>query len=330
MANLLCSQKPDSTKLIVILTTTLVAFLISLFHPATTAADTWVKPEGSAAPDIAVWVPTGSADLPALVTADYQAAVDLPKGINLPDGAVGNPFTFGLWRGEGTTQRQFNPSLILNMKYRDEDIPLDLLPQESSLHLNIYDPTTRSWYKLCNSVDVHANAVSAALTLAIPFEDEGSSLLVLAIDTSPPLDQTVDGQGTTTLSIKRSNLQLRIPNAELEAGAHFVITLLPPLSGSNSVKLLSRAVDIKACQTSHPIPTENNRQITAFFKLLQVGFAYNSEIVSRAGGAANLSIYQLQNRDWADVEALGARMVRGDKSITVEVGNLGTFGLAVR
>ncbi len=313
---------------------TLKAALLGLFAllltPGLSAADELLKPEGSAGPDISVWVPTGSANLPALLTADYLSAEKLPPGIKLPDGIVGNAFTFGLWHDKGVAQREFNPSIVINVNYRDEDVPDKVRPDEQRLHLQIYNPATRSWIKLCSNVNVHTNVVSAPLSSAIPLQEEGSSLLAIAVDPSPPPDQTVDGQGTTTISLKRSNLRFQIPDESVERNAYFVITLLPNVSRSGSVKLLSRPVDLKACWTNPAKPEQDSRQLTDFAKQLQVGFDYDSDTLARAGNKASLTIANFQNSQWVDIEALGAKVVRGNGTIAVETGSLGTFGLATR
>jgi hypothetical protein len=332
MIKLLDSQKPLLTKLILTLIpiALLVSLLIALVYPANAVADDLVKPKGSAEADIAIWVPSASAVLPALITADYLPEANLPPGIKLPPGTIGTPFTFGLWQGDGAIQHQFDPSIVLNLKYQDTNVEPDILAQENTLHLQMYDPTTQAWVKLCSSVDIHANNLSAALATAVSYQEEGASLLVLAIDTSPSFEQTVDGQGTTTLSLQRSDLRLQVPQLSVAEGDYFNMTLLPKLPRNSPVKLLSRAVDIKACQTSQPVPTQNSRQITSFATPLLVSFDYDSEVLSRVGSANNLTIVQLQRGEWVDVEAVRAKVIRTDQRITLEVTSLGTFGLARR
>lgn len=332
LMNLFCSKFSHLMKVIpnLAVKATFISLLMLLFYPGLTAADDLLKPEGSAATDISVWVPTGTVDLPALLTADYLPGDKLPPDIKLPAGAVGNAFTFGIWEDQGITQREFNPSIVINVRYQDEDVPEQVRPDEQRLHLQIYDPVTRSWIKLCSNVNVHTNVVSAPLSTAIPFEGQGSSLLVVAVDPSPPLEQTVDGQGTTTISLKRSNVRFQIPDESIERNAYFVITLLPNVSKSGSVKLLSRPVDLKACWSNPAKPDQDSRQLTGFAKNLQVGFAYDSDTLARAGNKASLTIANYQNNQWVDIETLGAKMIRGDETIAVEIGSLGTFGLATR
>ncbi|MFN8456998.1 MAG: hypothetical protein U0401_20425 [Anaerolineae bacterium] len=332
LTNLLRHRRSHLTKtgLNFFLRAALISMLLLLFKPGLSAADDLLKPEGSAATDISVWVPTGSATLPALMTADYLAPDKLPPNVKLPNGMVGDAFTFGIWEDQGVTQREFNPSIVINVKYRDEDVPEAIRPDEQRLHLQIYDSATRSWIKLCSSVNVHTNVVSAPLVTAIPFEGEGSSLLAIAVDPLPPPDQTVDGQGTTTLSFKRSNLRFQIPDDSVEQNAYFVITLLPNVTRSGSIKLLSRPVDIKACWSSPVKPDQDSRQLTGFVKQLQVGFDYDADTLARAGSKASLTVGNFQNGQWVDSEALGAKVVRGNGTVSVETGNLGSFGLATR
>lgn len=308
----------------------LISLLGSLLMPGLSAADDLVKPEGSAETDISIWIPTGSVNLPTLITADYLPAEKLPPDIKLPEGAVGNAFTFGIWEDKGITQREFNPSIVINVRYQDEDVPERVRPDEQRLHLQIYNPDTRSWVKLCSNVNVHTNVVSSPLSTSIPFEGQGSSLMVIAADPLPPLDQTVDGQGTTTILLKRSNLRFQIPDESVERNAYFVVTLLPNVSRSGSIKLLSRPVDLKACWTNPVKPTEDSRQLTGFAKQLQVGFNFDSDTLARAGNRASLTIANFQNNRWVDIEAVGAKVVRGNGIISVETDNLGAFGLATR
>lgn len=325
-----CQPHFAKTGFNLVLRATLISVLVSHLMPGLTAADDLIKPEGSAASEVSVWVPTSSIGLPILMTADYLPADKLPPDIKLPNGVVGEAFTFGVWKDQGVTQREFSPSIVINARYRDEDVPEAIRPDEQRLHLQIYDPITRSWIKLCSNVNVHTNVVSAPLSTAIPSEGEGGSLLVIAVDPLPPLDQSVDGQGTTTISLKRSNLRFQIPDESVERNAYFVITLLPNVSKSGSIKLLSRPVDLKACWSNPEKPDQDSRQLSGFIKQLQVGFDYDADTLARAGNKASLTIANFQNSQWVDIEALGAKVVRGNETVAVETGSLGTFGLATR
>lgn len=305
-------------------------------HDLTLAADPVtqtqgiVKPTGTAESNIALWLPEGAVGEPFLPTADYIAETDLPAGVAYPPNSVGEALTFGLWVGDGATLTRFIPSIVVNMSYEESDIPPAMLPDEDRLHLMMYNPTTQSWAKLCSSVDIHGNVVSAALTQATPLDGKGSSLMALAIDSTPPLEQTVDERGTTTISLKGSNLGFQVLFETVDVGSHFAITTLPGVVESGPVKLFSRPVDIKACQIDHTSPDQNTRQLTSFPKSLRIGFAYDSDTLSRAGGKNRLTIVSLQNQQWIDEEALGFPIVRGDKVITVDTLTLGTFSMAAR
>ena len=65
-------------------------------------------------------------------------------------------------------------------------------------------------------------------------------------------------------------------------------------------------------------------------KPLQVGFNYDPDTLSRAGGAANLTIVNLQDFNWIDTEEIGSRVERDNGTITVYTSNLGIFSMAVR
>lgn len=312
------------------LTTTFLATLFLLFMPASSAAEGLFKPTGTAEDNITLWVPEGAVSLPILATADYLAPADLPTGITYPPNAVGLAFTFGLWQGEGMAINKFNPSIIINVGYQDSDILPALLPEEKNLHLFMYNPATRSWFKLCGSVDIHENVLSAAIAGVTPFEENGSSLLALAIADPLTLNEEVDGQGMTTVSLKGSDLRLQILPDTLPADAYLAITLLPKGSGSSQVKFLTEPADIKACLVDYGKPSQNNRQITQFPKPLKVGFVYDADTLSRVGGKENLTMVHLRNNQWVNVETVGARVTRGDDALSVDTTTLGAFGLAVR
>jgi hypothetical protein len=311
--------------------------VISLVRPPaglaqgpTVPTEVHIKPTGTADANVSLWIPKDSVREPFLATADYIAKEDLPKGISYPLNAVGQAFTLGLWVGDGMTLRRFTPSIVVSVKYTDDDIPPAALDDEDRLHLLMYNPTTQSWVKLCGSVDIHENFVSAALSFATPLDGKGSSLMALAIDNTPPLEQVVDKQGTTTISLRGSNLDFQVLFETVEVGSHFEITILPTVVKSGIVKLFSRPIDIKGCRVDHDNPTQNNRELTVYPKPLKLSFNYDSDTLSRAGGKTGLTIVNLQNGQWIDEEALGSRVVRGDDTITVDTTSLGTFGMAAR
>ena len=309
----------------------LIAAMILLLSPKPGAAEDPLKPMGTAEDQITLWLPDGSIEEESpLATANYIAEIDLPAGITYPPDTVGQAFTFGIWRGDSTTQRQFVPSIVINIEYQDEEVPPAARSDEQLLHLHMYDPAAEAWIKLCGSVDVHENVVSAALSLAVPYqENDESSLLALAIDHTPPLEQVLEGRGTT-ITIRGSTLKLQVPSQAVRDGAHFAITPLSRTTAGGLIQILSRPADIKLCWADPDIPTQKNRQLTDFPISLQVGFNYDADTLSRAGGRANLTIGNLQNRRWIDVEEIGSRITRESETITADMNHLGTFGLAVR
>ncbi|RMF05762.1 MAG: hypothetical protein D6768_00620 [Chloroflexi bacterium] len=308
----------------------LATLVLLLVNPTVTQAQEPVKPVGSGEGTITLWFPVDSVDVPVTVTADYILEDDLPKGIKYPPHTVGQAFTMGVWQGEGTTVDRFSPSVVINVEYADSNIIEMDREQEDKLQLFMYEPVTKSWNRLCSSVDIYENIVSAALTYPTPFEKNGSSLFAIALDQTPELGQTVDGNGTTTLTLKGTDLRLKIARDELPPNSHFAVTMLPRSAGGRSVKLFSRPVDIKACRIDYTDPTRGNRQINTFYRLPEVGFDYDADTLSRAGGLQNLTIANLQNEKWVDVEEFGSRVRRGSQTISVPSWLLGTFGLTVR
>jgi hypothetical protein len=301
-----------------------------LLDPAVTNAEEPVKPEGTGEGLINVFFPLNSVKEPAKVTSYFVAEEDLPRGIKYPPFTVGQAFNLGIWRGEGESIEEFLPSVVINAEYQDEDLPSSDPLDEDTIQLFMYDPTTRSWNKLCSSVDIYENIVSAALSYPTPYEEKGSSLFAIALDKTPPLDQDVDGEGTTTLTLEGTDLRLQVVRDEIELGSHFVVTPLSRSAGGRSVKLFSEAVDVKACRVDHKNPTRNNQQLYSFYRVPTVGFDYDADTLARAGGRDNLTIVNLKSGDWVDMEEFGSRVRRGSQTIAVDSGSLGTFGLTVR
>jgi hypothetical protein len=292
-----------------------------------TEGDGLLKPTGTAESNVTLWFPEGAVNTDVLATADYLAEKDLPATISFPPNIVGLVITFGLWT-EGVTLRQFSPSIVVNVRYQDSELLPALAAQEEQLNLYMYHPSTQSWIKLCSSVNIYENVVSAALSLATPYEENGGSLLAIAVDDMPALEQTVDAQGVTQITVKGSNLGFQVLPEAIETGSHFEVTALPNVLDSRAVKLLSEPVDIKLCRIDHTRPFQNSFQLTGFAKPLKVEFRYDPDTLARVGDKANLTLVNLQDVEWIDVEATGSRVVRGDETIGVDTASLGTFGLA--
>ncbi len=320
----------------------ILVVIITLLNPGPSAANGGTpelkpteklrKPQGTAESNITIWFPENSVNVPVLATADYIPVEGLPEGISYPPDIVGQAFAFGLWGGEGATLPHFDPSIVINVSYQDSDLMLAAAgdEDEEKLQLFMYNPGAQSWLKLCSSVNIYENVVSAALAQPTPFEENGSSLLAIAIDPTPPLEQAVNDQGTTTLSLSGSNLGFQVLVDTVEVGSNFAVSVLPSGTDGGSIKLLSRPVDIKGCHIDHNLPFQNNRQLIGYDKPLQVGFDYDPDTLSRAGGAANLTIVNLQESDWVDTEEIGFRIERNEEAITVHTTDLGTFSMAVR
>jgi hypothetical protein len=201
--------------------------------------------------------------------------------------------------------------------------------QEQQLRLNMYNPATQSWVKLCSSVNIYTKRVSGVLASPIPFESGANTLLAIAVDETPALNQVVDDQGKTTLSIEGVNTRLQVLPGTVEPGVHFEITIQPGIPASDPVKLLANPIDIKACRIDH-IVNENSTQITEFPKPLGVEFDYDADTVANAGGTANLTAVILQNGRWADMEEFGYQVSRDEAKIKVDTDRLGTFSMAAR
>lgn len=323
------------------LTSVILVVIVILLSPGPIAAnggiveikptEELIKPQGTAEANVTIWFPENSVNVPVLATADYIPAEALPAGISYPPDVVGQAITFGLWGGEGATLPRFDPSIVLNVTYQDSDLPPSAGDgDEEKLQLFMYNPGTHAWLKLCSSVDIYENVVSAALARPTPFEENGSSLLAIAVDSIPPLEQAVNDEGTTTLSLTGSNLGFQVLVDTVEVGAHFAVSVLSASTDSGSIKLLAQPVDIKGCYIDHELPFQKNRQLTGYDKPVQVGFNYDPDTLFRAGGAANLTIVNLQEFGWVDTEEIGSRLERNEAAIAVHTTNLGTFGMAVR
>ena len=298
-------------------------------------ADSLLKPSGSAENEVSVWAVEGAIPAPdsTLITADYLLAEDLPPGITLPVGTVGSPITFGVWQGDSQIYTNFDPSIVVNIKYNDADVPADVLSEEQSLHLYMYHPGLQSWVKLCTNVQINENVVSAALANVVPFEEKGSTLLAIAPDSSPLPNQEVNPNGLTELEPANSDLRFQVQPDSVPMGTHFVITVLPtPSVAGDSLQLLSKPVDIKGCLVDHANPTQNTTELTGFFfKQPRVGFNFNADTLSEAGRTTNLTVASLfNNQSWIDLEAFGARLARERREVSVDTPVLGTFSLAAR
>jgi hypothetical protein len=207
----------------------------------------------------------------------------------------------------------------------------NLIPptQEQQLRLQMYNPATQSWVKLCSSVNIYTKRVSGVLASPIPIDTGANTLLAIAVDETPPLNQVVDDQGVTTLSIEGVNTRLHVLPGTVEPGVHFEITLQPGIPASAPVKLLARPIDIKACHIDH-IVNENSTQITQFPKPLGVEFDYDANILANAGGKANVTTALLQNGQWVNMDEFGYQVIREENKIRVDTDGLGTFSMAAR
>ncbi len=273
--------------------------------------------------DIRFDVPRGAISAPVEVRAYHTG---LPAGVPAPTGGIiGCPFFFGAWiKGEGKTVDEFNEPIVIKVSDNNMAIPV---AQENQLRLNMYDPTTEAWVKLCSRAE--GKQLSAALVLPTPLEEGGNALFALTIDDTPALDQVVDEQGKTTLSIPDDNIKIGVLPGTVEVGTYFEMTHLSNTPDSGLFKLLPTPVDVKACQADYTTPNKI-RQVTRFPKPLEVTFGFDANTLTRAGGKNNLTIVSFQNRQWMDLEEFGASVVRSDNTIAVESSNLGTFSMAVR
>lgn len=316
------------------MTRVILGFILFLALPAISHADTPLKSTGSAESEVSVWVPEGALPEPEtlLVTADYLSADELPPSITLPPGTVGSPITFGIWQGDSQIYTTFDPPVILNIQYNDDAVPSEVVDNEQSLHLFMYHPSLQTWVKLCTNVQIDENLISAALARAVPSEAQGSMLLAIAPDNSPPLAQNINVDGYTELVPTDSDLRFQVQSSSVPDGTHFVITVLPQLADAASLQLLSTPFDIKACTVDHSNPTQNTVELTSFFfKQPRVGFDFDADTLSQAGRTTNLTVAGLfNNQTWIDLEAFGSRVMRERRAVAVDTPVLGTFSLATR
>jgi hypothetical protein len=302
---------------------------------ATPVPPSWANPtEGRLSafdpevPDIRVDFPAGAVSRP--IEVEVYRTDELPAEVpSAPGGIVGSAFFFGAWiRGQGRTINTFNESIVINVRYEDGDSS-QVAANEERLRLTMYAPDTLSWVKMCSHVDPYINEVSAALLVPTPFEEGGNALFALAVDDMPSIDQAVDDQGNTTLTIPDSNFSVRVLAGTVAVGTYFEVTRLSNAPDSDLFKLLPTPIDIKACQADYT--TERGiLQIGNFPKPMTIELGYDADAISRAGGRANLTIVHQQNREWRDLEELGYRVVRGSRDVAVDVRKLGSYSAAVR
>jgi hypothetical protein len=291
-----------------------------------THADGLLKPTGSAESNVTLWFPEGAVNMDVVATADYLAEKDLPA--EMPPDAVGSAITFGLWT-DGVTLQKFSPSIVINLRYQDSDVPPSFSSQEESLHMYMYHPSTQSWIKLCGAVNIYENVVSGALSFATPYEEKGGSLLAIAGDNTPLPEQVVDAQGITNISVKGSNLGFQVLPEAIAVGDHFQVTMLPNVLDSGEVELLSKPVDIKLCRIDHSRPFQNSLQLSGSAKPLTVEFKYDPVTLATAGGKADLTLAYLEEYgEWVDWERTGSSVERGDEAISVDTASLSVFSLA--
>ncbi|MBN1991576.1 MAG: hypothetical protein JW953_02655 [Anaerolineae bacterium] len=276
----------------------------------------WIRGEG---------VTLNKFNPPIVLNAPYGNAGVSQRSVETP-GAGGLSFLSG-WPLVLAAQ----PALPLLVPSEVVLAPYGMLPptQEQQLRLNMYNPATESWEKLCSSVNVYTKRVSGVLALPTPFEAGGNTLLAIAVDDTPPLSQVVDEQGMTTLSLEGVRTRLQVLPGTVEQGVHFEVTLLAGVPDQAGLKLLADPIDIKACQVDHII-NEKSTQITQFSKPLGLEFDYEADILASAGGKANVTIVVLQNGQWADLEEFGYQVIRDEDKIKVDTDRLGTFSLAAR
>lgn len=273
---------------------------------------------------LSFWFPAGAISAPIQVKA---FCTGLPENVPPLAGQIDSLFFFGAWmRGRGGTVERFDPSIVLKVKYDDNNT---LFPREDQLRVVMYNPITRAWVKLCSSVDIYENEMAAGLAVSIPIKQGSNPLFGLAIDNTPPLQQVVDSEGNTTLSLERTKARFQVPAGTVENGVHFEITPLVAIAENSSVTLNSPYFDIKACHIDHVI-VENSRQLTRLSKPLRIEFDYDAETLTKAGDRAKLTIMTLQNNQWVDLETSGHNIIRDEHTLTVDTNELGVFRLAIR
>jgi hypothetical protein len=180
---------------------------------------------------------------------------------------------------------------------------------------------------LCSRNDQYDNVISGALLLPTPLEAGGNALLATTIDNTPALEQSANPQGDTVLSTPGKTYHLNVATGAVEVGTFFEVTELPKVSSAEGAQFLPTPIDVKACQSG-----ENNdiRQVTQILRPLIVEFTYDAATVNRARGQENITIAQLENGQWVDLEELGARVGRDNTKITAEISRLGAFGMVIR
>jgi hypothetical protein len=267
-------------------------------------------------------------DPPIVISVPYDSGISRMPGAPDPFQSVAGLAHPGLFQLSGSPLALITyPALTL---LADEKMALLPPTQEQQLRLNMYNPTTQSWVKLCSSVNVHTKRISGVLASPIPIDSGGNTLLAVAVDDTPPLNQVVDNQGKTTISIEGVNTRLQVLPGTVEPGTHFEVTLLPALPANNNpAKLLDSPLDVKACKIDHMV-NENSTELTHLPKPLGIEFDYDAETLAIAGGRNNVTTVLFQNGQWVDMEEFGYQVLREQDKIIVDTDSLGTVGLAAR
>lgn len=242
----------------------------------------------------------------------------LPEDVPSIPNVVGSPFFFGAWGGEGKTVCPFNLSTLISVNYDDHDLSF---AEEERLRVFMYNPAIKSWAKLGGRTDMYRNVITAIVVSPTPFAPGGNALFAVAVDEMPPLAQTVDEVGKTTLSVEGQSFRVQVSPGAVEVGTHFEVTPLVRASGSAPFEIV-KAVDVKAYKADN--------QISRFAEPVDIEFDHDVEGL----GWADLAVVTLRDGcrggGWVDAEGLGYEVVRTEGRLTVETDRPGAFGLAIK
>ena len=275
-------------------------------------------------PSISIFFPAEALIEPVEVRAYFGYP---PEGISALPTTVGTPFYFGAWiLGEGRTVEQFETSVVLNVPY-DESFLQGT--SEELLKLYMYKPGINSWVKLCGRVDSASNVVTGLVQAPTAIEAGGNTLFAIGVDDSASLESLLDGHGKTFLTIPDANLILSVPPGAVDVGTHFEVTSSPIVPDLRTATLLSKPVNAKACKIDHE-NHENSRQVFYFRKPIDIELTYSPKVALSVGGAQNLTIATIDDRDWKNMEKLGYPIKRSTNSARVKADILGAFSLATR
>ncbi|MCB0214180.1 MAG: hypothetical protein KDJ52_32880 [Anaerolineae bacterium] len=276
--------------------------------------------------DEAVRVKIFSSGIPQDVPA-LSNPVSIPDSV-VPTSSNSPYFFFAVWRQavEGGVITHFKQPILINAPYQDFNLSGD---QEARIRIWMYNPATQSWVKLGGQVDIFNNVVTGMLTSMTPYYENGSTLFALGFDDVPPLNQTVDEFGTTTISTAlRDDFTLFVPAGSVEVGSHFEITPFSGVPTNDAFEFIGKPIYIAAYHVNYAaFSLPEKYAMSQFTKPVTIKFNPD-ELQNQSLDPDTITIVMFVDGQWVDVEDLGYTVTRDETGISVEANVLGIFSLA--